>query len=217
MLPGFLTSLALSPARRTLSVRSWSLVKDKVPRLRQFCPAYQLSRGFRGPLSGNLRNSAMGGYQSTRCITSMQTVAASGGYYAAVGTRKIYANPGTFTVSIGVIMEFVNTEKLLSVGKAIDRFAIKSGKLKDVGSPFRPISAGREKISREPSSWTSPISSSRARSKSDARSQMKSSPQYADGRVIDGTPGSRQSSSLTQLGTFDDALRDAKKMAKLPG
>ena len=41
-------------------------------------------------------------------VISMGSVAASGGYYAALGGRKIFANPGTLTASIGVIMEFVN-------------------------------------------------------------------------------------------------------------
>ena len=41
-------------------------------------------------------------------VVSMGTVAASGAYYIACGAKKIFANPGTITGSIGVIMEFVN-------------------------------------------------------------------------------------------------------------
>jgi protease IV len=65
-------------------------------------------------------------------------VAASGGYYIAAGSEQIIANPGTLTGSIGVIMELVNVEGLLQkIG--VEGVTIKSGKNKDVGSPFRKM------------------------------------------------------------------------------
>lgn len=71
-------------------------------------------------------------------VVSMGTTAASGGYYAAVAADKIVANPGTITGSIGVIIEFVNAEELLSkIG--IKGYVIKSGRFKDVGSPLRKM------------------------------------------------------------------------------
>jgi len=71
-------------------------------------------------------------------VASMSTTAASGGYYAAVAAEKIVANPGTITGSIGVIIEFVNAEELLSkIG--LKGYVIKSGKFKDVGSPLRKM------------------------------------------------------------------------------
>ena len=39
---------------------------------------------------------------------SMGNVAASGGYYVAMGTDKIFANPSTITGSIGVVSGFLN-------------------------------------------------------------------------------------------------------------
>ena len=73
-------------------------------------------------------------------VASMGTVAASGGYYAAVAAEKIVANPGTITGSIGVIMEFFNAQELL--GKiGLKGYVIKSGKYKDVGSPLREMEA----------------------------------------------------------------------------
>ena len=47
-------------------------------------------------------------------VVSMGAVAASGGYYIASAAKKIYANPGTITGSIGVIMQFTNLEELFS-------------------------------------------------------------------------------------------------------
>jgi protease-4 len=71
-------------------------------------------------------------------VISMGSLAASGGYYAALGGRKIIANPGTLTASIGVIMELVNTRRLYEWAK-IDRYTLKAGKFKDTGSPLREM------------------------------------------------------------------------------
>ncbi|MEW6427970.1 MAG: signal peptide peptidase SppA [Thermodesulfobacteriota bacterium] len=71
-------------------------------------------------------------------IASMGSLAASGGYYAAIGARKIYANPGTLTGSIGVIAKFANLEELFAkIGYRSE--VIKSGALKDIGSPDRTM------------------------------------------------------------------------------
>jgi len=73
-----------------------------------------------------------------KIVTSMGTVAASGGYYVASATDFIMANPGTLTGSIGVIMQLTNVEGLFQkVG--LEAVTIKSGRNKDVGSPFRKM------------------------------------------------------------------------------
>ena len=48
-----------------------------------------------------------------KVVTSMGSVAASGGYYIACASDLIVANPGTITGSIGVVMQFSNFEELL--------------------------------------------------------------------------------------------------------
>ena len=71
-------------------------------------------------------------------IAYMASVAASGGYYVACATDSILAMEGTLTGSIGVIASFVRTEELYQkIG--LDVTVIKSGKYKDVGSPFRKM------------------------------------------------------------------------------
>ena len=71
-------------------------------------------------------------------VVSMGTVAASGGYYIASASNRIVANPGTLTGSIGVIMELANMEGLFKkIG--VESVVIKSGRNKDVGSPFRKM------------------------------------------------------------------------------
>ncbi len=73
-----------------------------------------------------------------KVVASLGTLAASGGYYIACGADLIMANRGTATGSIGVIMEFTNVEGLTKkIG--LDFFTLKSGRYKDVGSPFRPM------------------------------------------------------------------------------
>lgn len=78
-------------------------------------------------------------------LASLGSVAASGGYYVAVGARKIVANPGTVTGSIGVIIEFVNLEGVLEWAK-IKQETIKSAPYKDMGSPFRKLETSEREL-----------------------------------------------------------------------
>ena len=62
--------------------------------------------------------------------------AASGGYYIAVAAQRIFANPGTITGSIGVIMSFPDYQELM--GKVgVKTEVVKSGRFKDIGSSTR--------------------------------------------------------------------------------
>jgi protease-4 len=68
----------------------------------------------------------------------MMDVAASGGYYIALAADTIMAHPTSVTGSIGVIMLTVNADGLLQkIG--VTAAAIKSGPLKDMGSPLRAL------------------------------------------------------------------------------
>ncbi|MFH1652495.1 MAG: signal peptide peptidase SppA [Pseudomonadota bacterium] len=71
-------------------------------------------------------------------VASMSNVAASGGYYVALGANKIIADAGTITGSIGVRMEHVQISGLLDWAK-IKQQTLKSGKYKDIGSPLREL------------------------------------------------------------------------------
>ena len=80
-----------------------------------------------------------------KVVTSMGSVAASGGYYIACASDLIVANPGTITGSIGVLMEFTNIEELFKkIG--IKGVVLKSGEHKDIGSPFREMTPEEKKI-----------------------------------------------------------------------
>ncbi|UCH11064.1 MAG: signal peptide peptidase SppA [Fidelibacterota bacterium] len=70
-------------------------------------------------------------------VASLGAVAASGGYYVALAADTIMASPGTTTGSIGVILDYpVAADLLDKIGLRME--VIKSGTLKDAGSPFRP-------------------------------------------------------------------------------
>lgn len=71
-------------------------------------------------------------------IASIGTVGASGAYYIASACEKIMASPGSLVGSIGVIMELAEFQELMKkIG--IHSEVMKSGALKDSGSPFRPM------------------------------------------------------------------------------
>lgn len=71
-------------------------------------------------------------------VALMMGVAASGGYYVACGCDFIMAHPTTVTGSIGVIAILPSYTKVLDkVG--IKANVIKSGKMKDAGSPLKEL------------------------------------------------------------------------------
>jgi protease-4 len=71
-------------------------------------------------------------------VASLGSLAASGGYYVACATERIFAHPGTLTGSIGVLVQLANVEELLHrIG--ISSIAITSGPYKDSSNPTRPL------------------------------------------------------------------------------
>ncbi len=145
-------------------------------------------------------------------VISMGTVAASGGYYIAMGGRKIYSNPGTLTGSIGVIMEFINTKKLYEWAK-MDRFAITSGKFKDAGSPLKAMSP------EDKSLFQAMVKDIYGQFRGTVKERRKLSEaeldEYTDGRVVTGSQALK-AKLVDALGGAEDAIAEAKVLAKLP-
>lgn len=83
-----------------------------------------------------------------KVITSMGSLAASGGYMVACATDKIVANPGTITGSISAVMHFANAEELLKK-LGLKASAVKSGKFKDIGSPVREMTTEERALIQE--------------------------------------------------------------------
>ncbi|MBD3256774.1 MAG: signal peptide peptidase SppA, partial [Candidatus Lokiarchaeota archaeon] len=91
-------------------------------------------------MSQEIHNSIMRLREKKPVVVSMADVAASGGYYVASAADRIYANPGSLTGSIGVIMETINARGLLTEKLGVESEIIKSGKYKDTGNIYRPLS-----------------------------------------------------------------------------
>jgi protease-4 len=73
-------------------------------------------------------------------VAVMMDVAASGGYYIALAADSIIAHPTTVTGSIGTILVTANVEGLMQkIGVTAN--TIKSAEHKDMGSPFRTLTA----------------------------------------------------------------------------
>jgi len=148
-----------------------------------------------------------------RVVTSMGSVAASGGYYIACASDLIIANPGTITGSIGVLMEFANIEELFKkIG--IKGVVLKSGEHKDIGSPFREMTPAEKKIIQEVidnvhQQFVQAVAKGR---KMDQAKVM----QIADGRILTGEQA-KQIGLVDQIGNLQDAIDIVAKMVGIEG
>jgi len=144
-------------------------------------------------------------------VASMSSVAASGGYYVALGARSIIANNGTLTGSIGVIMQLAYLQRLYDFLK-VTPFNIKSGKYKDIGSSTREMTA-EEKALLQNLSDEMHMQFKRAVAES-RKMSMKNVTEIADGRVFSGQTAVKLK-LVDEIGTFEDAIDRATKLAKL--
>jgi protease-4 len=146
-------------------------------------------------------------------IASMGSVAASGGYYIAVATDRIVANPGTLTGSIGVIMEMANVEGLLQkIG--VEGVVIKSGKFKDVGSPLRKMSDEERGLLQNVmddvhKQFIEAVAEGRALELSDVQA-------LADGRIFTGRQA-KDAKLVDELGDLEDAIQLAADIVGIEG
>lgn len=127
-------------------------------------------------------------------VASMSSTAASGGLYVTLGASKIYAEPGTLTGSIGVIMQVPNFS-VVSEKVGVSMVTIKAGKLKDVGNQFRPMT-DEERAFLE--STVAEVHDDFIQAVVDGRGLPRSQvDQFADGRVLVG-------STAKKLGLVDE-------------
>ena len=146
-----------------------------------------------------------------KVVVSMGTVAASGGYYIASAADRIFASPGTITGSIGVIMESVGVEGLLS-WPHLDSRVIKSGEYKDVGSPFRKMKP-EEKVYLQ--SVLDNMYDQFKKAVSEGRGMDSAKVEgLAQGKIYTGEQA-LAAGLVDEMGTLYDAIDAAKKMAGL--
>jgi protease-4 len=146
-------------------------------------------------------------------VVSMGSVAASGGYYLSAPATKIYANPGTVTGSIGVIMEIPNFKGLMDkVG--IRTEVIKSGKHKDLASVFRGIGKGDRAILQ---GVLDDVHDQFIRAVSEGRGiPYERVRKIADGRVFTGRQA-KVVGLVDALGDLQDAIMEAASLGGIKG
>lgn len=144
-------------------------------------------------------------------IASMGDVAASGGYYVAAPARKIVANAGTITGSIGVIAEY------FVVGDLLKRWhlsweVVKAGEVKDIGSPLRPLEPKERKLLQDviDDTHTQFIEAVAAGRKLPVEKVRP----LADGRIFSGKQALAVG-LVDQLGGLEEAIRVAAKLANI--
>jgi protease-4 len=144
-------------------------------------------------------------------VASIGAVGASGGYYVALGADSIFALPGSMTGSIGVIIEAPDASGLMEkVGVAVN--VVKSAEHKDVGSPFRPMTAGDRAVL---DSLVRDVYRQFVEAVQQERHLTAAQVQaLADGRVLSGRQALR-SGLIDRTGNMRDALAAVGRMSGL--
>lgn len=146
-------------------------------------------------------------------VTSMGDVAASGGYWLAACSDKIYANPATLTGSIGVYMPYANWEELYKkIG--IQQEKIKSGPHKDILSPDRQMTTEERALIQLMvddmyNQFVAVVAEGRKMDPERVR-------QLADGRIYTGNQA-KELGLVDELGNMYDAIDGTAAMAGIRG
>ncbi len=144
-------------------------------------------------------------------VVSMGAVAASGGYWIATYSDRIYAQPNTITGSIGVFGLLPNIQKIAN-DNGITWDVVKTGKFADAETISRPktkeeIAIVQKLVGNIYDQFLTKVSESRK------LDRVKVS-EIAQGRVWSGAEALKIG-LVDELGGLDDAIQDAAKRAKL--
>jgi protease-4 len=143
-------------------------------------------------------------------VAYVREMAASGAYYASASATKIVANRGSMVGSIGVIMSTVEATQLLNWLK-VKPVTIKTGKLKDTGSPTREwtpedVQYLQELINKTREQFVTDVREGRA-------VPEESLKKMSDGRVVLGSEA-LELKLVDALGPKDFALTEVRTLAK---
>ena len=146
-------------------------------------------------------------------VASLGSVAASGGYYVALAANRVYANPGTLTGSIGVVMQLANAEGLLKkVG--VDYVVVKAGAYKDIGNFARTMKPEERKVLQ---ALLDDVYGQFVGAVADRRSLDRQTVMgFADGRIYSGQQA-KALKMVDELGGLEDAIEAAAKLAGIVG
>jgi protease IV len=148
-----------------------------------------------------------------KVVASFGSMATSGGYYVACAADLIMANPGSATGSIGVIMQLANVEQLTKK-LGMDFFSLKAGALKDLGSPFRPLTPEEKTVLQ------GLLNNIHEQFIADVARNRKLPPEkvraLADGRIFTGQQA-KDLGLVDALGNFNDAIERAGRLGGIKG
>jgi protease IV len=148
-----------------------------------------------------------------RIVASIETVGASGAYYIASATDKIYADKGSIVGSIGVIAQWVNYGELLHWAKLKD-ITMKAGEFKDTGSPTREMTPAERQylqslIDNMHNQFIQAVAQGRHAKEADIRA-------IADGKVWTGEQAFSMK-LVDQVADFEAAVKDTAKAVGISG
>ena len=143
-------------------------------------------------------------------VAALMGTAASGGYYVALSSDRIVANPTCITGSVGVIMDLLNIEGLY--GKiGLESVVIKSGAEKDIGSPTRKLTEQERAILQSVNRalfdrFLAAVHTGRPKMDDAQRTAI------SDGRIFTADQA-LQLNLVDSIGYLDDAITEARTLA----
>ena len=146
-------------------------------------------------------------------VSSISTVGASGAYYVASGTNKIFAGNASIVGSIGVIAQWYNYGDLLHWAKLKD-VTMKAGALKDAGNPAREMTPAERAylqglIDNMHGQFIHDVATGRNMKDDDLKP-------LANGRVWTGQQA-EPLKLIDKIGDFQDAVDDTAKSVGIKG
>ncbi|MFC2186296.1 signal peptide peptidase SppA [Fulvivirgaceae bacterium LMO-SS25] len=145
-------------------------------------------------------------------ITSMSDYAASGGYYMAMGTDYIMAEPTTITGSIGVFGLWFNAERLLNDKLGVNTDYVSTGRYSNFLSLSKPMTEEERQIMQKGVERTYATFTNKAAEGRDM--QIEDLLAVASGRVWSGAQAV-DNGLVDELGGLDDAVKKAAEMAEV--
>jgi protease-4 len=148
-----------------------------------------------------------------RIVATIETVGASGAYYVASATNKIYADEGSIVGSIGVISEWVNYQDLLKWAK-LKQITMKAGEFKDTGNPARELTPAEKQYLQ---SLIDNMHTQFIRAVADGRKmKVEDVRQIADGKVWTGQQAFSMK-MIDEVSDFEGAVKDTAKSVGIKG
>ncbi len=150
--------------------------------------------------------------RSPAVVVSMGDVAASGGYYVAMGARRVFASPTTITGSIGVVSIHFDLSGLLAkLGISTNTF--QRGKNADITSLYHPYSDDQR--ARMEASMRRIYDLFRSRVAAGRKLTMETVDQLGRGHVYSGVDA-RELRLIDDLGGLHEALAALRAKTGLP-